>query len=282
MRRRIVAALLLAAAAGAGGASQAALEQLRAQRDPGWKLTYLPSGKYLKVASLGFAPLLADLIYLWSIQYYGSFHGSVRYDMVEHVYVDVVGQLDPGYLEAYTLAALILTVEARAPERALKVLETGMERNPDNWVLPFEAGFIAFNSLRDYERAQRYYERSAAMPSAHPTARRFAAEMFNKLGDKRTAYQKWVEIYESAEDDFVRDVAYSHVHDLKIEIDLETLRGALGEFRRKRGAWPQSLTGLVAAGLIPQVPVDPDGAAYAYDAGRGEVRTQSPYRLRRR
>jgi tetratricopeptide (TPR) repeat protein len=281
-RGRTLTAGALAAAMVLTALAQAALERGRGGAGPAWDLLYLPNGRYLKAASLGYAPLLADLIYLWSIQYYGMYDPSVRYDMVEHIYVNVIGELDPRYRDAYTLASLILIAEGKSPERAIRVLEAGMERSPDDWLLPFEAGFIAFNSLRDYERAARFFEASAARPGAHPTARRFHAEMFNKMGDKRTSYEKWRNIYETAEDDFVRDIAYSHVHDLRIEIDLQDLRDGVWEYRERHGRWPASLEALAAEEILPSVPLDPDGKPYLYDPASGEVKSQSTYRLWRR
>jgi tetratricopeptide (TPR) repeat protein len=282
MRRRALVALALLGGAGAAAGSQIGLERLQAGRGAGWRLMYLPNGRYLKIASLGFAPVVADLIYLWSIQYYGSYDPSVRYDIVEHVYVNVIGELDPRYTDAYTLASLILTTEAGAPERALKVLDVGMERNPDNWLMPYEAGFIAFNSLHDYGRAAGYYARCAAIPGAHPVARRFMAEMYNKKGDKSTSFEKWREIYETAEDDFVRDVAFSHMHDLRIELDLEALRQAVSAYGERHGSHPPGLEAVVREGLLSALPADPEGNPYTYDPRTGEVRAQSRFRLWRR
>jgi len=281
-RRRAIVALLALGAFGAAAASQAALERRQAGRDSAWQILYLPSGRYLKVSSLGFAPLLADFIYLWSIQYYGSYHASVRYDLVEKIYVDVIGELDPLYRDAYTLAALILVAEARDPERALKALEAGMERNPGDWLLPFEAGFIAFNSLRDYERAAAYYARAMVLPDAPPFTRRLHAEMYNKMGDKETSYARWREVYEGAVDESVRQIAYSHVHDLEIEIELALLREKVWEYRQRHAAWPARLQALVREGLLAALPLDPEGLPYLYEATTGDVRSQSKFRLWRR
>jgi tetratricopeptide (TPR) repeat protein len=281
-RGRTLTAAALVAAAALAALSQMALERGRRWRSPAWDLLYLPNGRYLKFASIGYAPLLADFIYLWSIQYYGMYDPRVRYDLVEHIYVNVVGELDPRYRDAYTLASLILIAEGKSPERAIRALEAGMERSPDDWLLPFEAGFIAFDSLRDYDRAARFFEASASRPGAHPMARRFHAEMFNKLGDKRASYEKWRNIHETAEDDFVRDIAFSHSHDLRIEIDLDDLRAAVWEYRERRGRWPAALQALVEEGLLTAVPIDPDGKPYLYDPASGEVKSQSTYRLWRR
>ena len=282
MLRRALVALLVAGAVGLAAVSQTALERRRAGRDEGWSLLYLPSGRYLRASSLGFAPVVADLIYLWSIQYYGSEDSAIRYDLVERIYVDVIGELDPRYRDAYTLASLILSVEVRDPERALRVLDTAMQRNPDDWLYPFEAGFIAFNQLRDYERAAGYYGRAAGLPGAPAFTRRVHAEMFNRAGDKRSSYVRWLEVYEGAEDETIRNLAWSHVHDLKIELDLTQLRELVGEYRDSRGAWPPSLTSLIAIGRITSLPVDPEGLPYLYDPATGKVRAQSKWRMFRR
>ena len=78
-------------------------------------LLYLPSGKYLKVAALGFDGLLADLLYLWSIQYYGNYDIKDRYTYLERIYDQVITELDPHYLDPYLVGALIMTAEARNP-----------------------------------------------------------------------------------------------------------------------------------------------------------------------
>ena len=82
-------------------------------------LLYLPSGKYLKVAALGFDGLLADLLYLWSIQFYGSYDIKDRYTYLERIYDQVITELDPHYLDPYLVGALIMTAEARNPTRGL-------------------------------------------------------------------------------------------------------------------------------------------------------------------
>ncbi|MEE9218965.1 MAG: hypothetical protein V3U98_07845 [Acidobacteriota bacterium] len=277
-----MAALSVVVALAAGAYAQLGLERLQSGRDIGRQLIYLPNGRYLRVASLGFAPVLADLIYLWSIQYYAAYDRTVRYDIVEHIYVHVIGELDPHYTDAYLLASLILSVEARDPERALYVLDVGIERNPGNWLLPFEAGFVAFSMLQDYERAGEYYRRCAAIPGSPAVARRFHAEMYNRMGDKRTSYAKWREVYETAEDEFVREVAYSHVHDLHIEIDLETLQVEVEKYRELHGRYPEGLEALVREGQMAELLLNPEGHSYAYDPATGEVGSKSKFRLWRR
>ena len=45
---------------------------------------------------------------------------------------------------------------------------------------------------------------------------------------------------------------------------------------------PESLRALVQAGLLPDIPLDPDGKPYVLDAETGEPLSTTPFRLRRR
>ncbi len=75
--RRWLAAMLVPAALLGTAVSARALERLAPAENRAEQLLYLPNGKHLRLVSLGHAPLLADLIYLWAIQYYSVLrHGG--------------------------------------------------------------------------------------------------------------------------------------------------------------------------------------------------------------
>ncbi len=251
------------------------LERLDAGRPAVDHLLYLPSGNLLKAWSLGHDETFADLIYLWSIQFYGYYHGGERYDKLMQIYDRVVTELDPRFRDAYLLGSLILALEARRPEDALHLLDKGIRNNPDDWMLAFEAGFIAFDSLRDYRRAADYFQISMERPGAHPAVRRFRAAMFDRMGDRRTSLDLWLEILATADSDYVRSVAQKHVHDLTIDYHVEVLQDAVVAFGERTGSYPSDLRVLVSEGLLRQIPVDPDGKPYTYDAKTGEVRSVS-------
>lgn len=266
-RRYAAAALLLFVAAGLLSRHEAARTASAAHTTP---LMYLPSGRYLRVASLGFDAILADVLFLWSIQYYSNYAIADRYDYLERIYTDVITELDPHYLDPYLVGAMIMTSEARRPEAALRLLDKGIRSNPGDWILPFEAGYTCYQDLKDYARAAGYFEIAAKHPDAHPAVRRFHAEMFNRAGDPRAALEEWSEIWETATDPYVRGVAWNHVHDLKVEVDLADLTAAIAEYRATHGRPPARLEALVAAGIVSALPVDPEGGAYAYAPGTGE------------
>jgi tetratricopeptide (TPR) repeat protein len=250
---------------------QGRIEARAAERPAASPLLYLPSGRYLGFVALGFDGILADLIYLWSIQYYGNYAIQDRYDYLDHIYGQVITELDPRYLDPYLVGALIMDVEAGRPDMALRLLDKGIAANPDTWVLAFEAGFLCYQRLGDYERARAYFERALRAPDVHPLVRRMHAAMIARSGDTRTALREWAEIWNTSEDPYVRTVAAKHVHDLKVEIDLQDLRAALAAWRSRHGRWPRRLEQLVAAGLLARLPRDPEDRGYRYDPATGEA-----------
>jgi len=271
--------LLVLLSAATVAVSSSRLEKARESTRLAAQVLYLPSGKYLQVASLGFSSLLADIIYIWSIQYYGNFDAEDRFQYLEHIYGNVISELDPHYIDPYLIGSIIMNVEAKDPEMSLRLLDKGAAANPGEWIFPFEAGFTCYHDLKDYPRAARYLDKAVAIPGVPNVVKRLHAEMFNKMGDKRSSLAYWREVLTQAEDDYVRDIAGRHVHDLQIEVDVEALDAAIARYREARGANPPALSALVRAGLIRRVPDDPDGNPYAYDPASGRVRSTSRFRL---
>ena len=244
-------------------------------------MLYLPSGKYLKPVSFGYHPLVADFLYLWSIQYYGDpeFHPKMEY--LKHTY-DLITELDPHYVDAYQTGALFMFYEGRNPEAGLQLLEQGIRNNPDQWILPMDAGFYCMMNLKRHDLAADYFERASKIPGTVKFAKRALASMKFKMGDRKAALMLWIEIFETAETNTVKQTAYQHAHDLRVLIDLDDLRAAISAFQQKFQRFPLNLDQLASQGFIQQVPVDPDGNPYLYDPKAGGVKYSSQLTLYKR
>jgi len=279
--RKFIVAVILVFGITLASTSEYRTERMIERKSFAYNLLYLPSGKYLKVASLGFGHLIADFIYLWSIQFYSNYSIKDRYRYLEHIYSKIIPELDPNYLDPFLIGALIMAAETKDVAMALRLLDQGIALNPDKWILAYDAGMYCFQ-MKDFRRAAYYFEKALKVPDVHPSVRRMFAGMFEKMGDKKTAYQSWKEIYDlSGDSEYARNIAWMHIHDLKIEIDLEMLNDEVKKFKTRTGRTPGRLSDLVAHGLIHDVPLDPNGKEYVYDRKEGIVRAAVPLILKR-
>jgi tetratricopeptide (TPR) repeat protein len=235
------------------------------------QIVYLPQASYLKPLSFGYASLVSDFVYIWSIQYYGdpTFHPRVQF--LPQTY-QLITDLDPHYLDAYETGALFLFYEGQNPRAALVLLDKGLANNPTEWVLPVDAGFYCVMSLHNYALSAQYFEKAVRIPDAPDFAKRMLAGVEFRKGDKRAALEMWTEVYEHADSATSKQTAYQHVHDLKILIDLEEMKKAIDAFQRDEGHYPLNLNQLASSRLIAEVPQDPEGNSYEYDVKTGKVK----------
>ena len=273
--RRGLAALLALACMATATVSGRKLDRLAAWRDPADRLLYLPNGRYLKLASLGQAQVLADLIYIWAIQFYSDYDRKDRFRYLRHVFGDVITELDPHYVDAYWIGALILIVEAQDLEGGLALFDKGIAANPENWILPYLAAWEC--ALAGFPaRAAQYFERAATIEGAPPSVRRLRAAMASRAGDLEASRALWQEILvDAGSDPTSRAIAERKVSEVSTQIELRDLRAAVARFLADNGRAPRSLAELVARGYIPRVPEGPDSAPYRYDPRTGEVQAPS-------
>ena len=281
-RKKMRASLLLAAfllATGAGfTAVKVRTDGVVRQKIPGSSIIYVPSGKFLKYATLGYNSLAADLVYIWSIQFYGDTRIADRFDYLDHIY-GIIAELDPPYIDPYEIGALIAVHEARDVSLAYRILDRGMDKNPDNWVIPLLAGHIAQMTVKDFETARRYFAAAMDLPGSPDFVRRLHANAIFRVSDYRTAWETWLDIYRTAGEDRVRRIATNHLYQVKTAIDTEALKKVIAAYRESRGRNPASLQALVAAGMLREVPMDFDGNPYLYDPETGDVKAAaSPWK----
>jgi tetratricopeptide (TPR) repeat protein len=268
---RVAAITLAAAALAASAVGSDRLDRLASDRSGSEELLYLPNGKHLRVLSLGHASLTANAVYLWAIQYYAEYRPAARGDYVEHVFGNVIAELDPRFEDPYWLGSLILIVEQHDLEAGLRLLDKGLAANPSSWHFPYLAAWEC-RRAGDLQRAIRYFEKASRVPGAPPHVRRMRAGMVARAGDLAEALQAWTEILEDPDgDEASRAIAERQVRLLRVRADLAMLAGAVEAYRTARGRLPRVLGDLVAAGILPAVPTDPDGNPYTYRPATGEV-----------
>jgi tetratricopeptide (TPR) repeat protein len=249
------------------------VERIPRKKIPGASIIYIPSGKYLKYATFGYSSLVADLIYLWSIQYYTTYTIVDRFQNLEHIF-SIIAELDPRYTDPYEIGALIAVNDAKDLKLALKILDMGLARNPDQWIFPFEAGHYA-QRAGDFDTARRYYGKTMAIPGAPEIAKRLYAAAGYRVMDLKESWETWLEVYKTAKDERTRKIAGKHLYQVKAAADMNLLREGVRRFREKYGRLPADFEELVRFGLLAALPKDLDGKDYLYNPETGEIKTPS-------
>jgi tetratricopeptide (TPR) repeat protein len=241
---------------------------------------YISSPKMVKRASLGFDGLVACIYWTRAVQYFGHRH----YDR-EHTYnelaplLEITTALDPKLFPAYQFGASFLAPAppngAGQPDRAIHLMEYGIEHNPDNWQLYYNLGFVYYTELKDYKKAAEVFARGAEVPGAHPFMRVMAAKTAEHAGDFATARMLWSAAYETSNESNIRKNAVEHLRSIQVDEDVSNLQAAVTRFGERTGRLPSSMSELAAAERLPAVPVDPDGTPYKLTP-EGRVLVQNP------
>jgi len=247
------------------------------------EVLFLSSPKVLKRASLGYDGLLADIYWTRAVQYFGNRHynNAQSYNLL-YPLLDITTHLDPQLVVAYQFGASFLAPPppngAGQPDRAIQLMEYGIQQNPDNWKLYYELGFVYYMNLHDYKKAAEAFERGSKIPNAHPFLRLLAAQMAQHAGDYETARLLWTATYQNSQDRQIRSNAVEHLRALRVEEDVTHLQEAVTRFGERTGRLPASMAELVAVEGLPGIPVDPDRRPYKLTpAGRVEVQVPDDF-----
>jgi hypothetical protein len=242
----------------------------------------LRSGAMLKVMSLEYAPLMADLYWTRVVQYYGD-KQTQRDASVELLWplLDVTTILDPHLIVAYRFGSTFLSEPpprgAGRPDLAVTLMQRGIAANPDYWRLYEDLGFIYYFGLKDYPKASAAFLEGSKNPAARVWMKALAARVLETGETRETSAFLWNEIYNSATDADVKKNALTHLQLLRAQTDCEQLDAIAAEYEKRNGRRAASLQDLINAGLLRGAPVDPLGFVYVFGAdGQAQLNPKSP------
>jgi hypothetical protein len=242
----------------------------------------LRSGPMLKMMSLEYAPLVAELYWTKVVQYYGNKHQQ-RDENLELLWplLDVTTTLDPNLLVAYTFGSTFLAEPAPRgagrPDLAIALINRGIQANPDHWRFYEDLGFIYYFEVRDYQKAAAAFLEGSKRPGALVWMKVLAARVQEQGDNPETSAFMWNELYHSSTDPQVKDNAATHLKLLQVDEDCKQLDRLAAEYEKRTGHSPGSMPELVSAGLLSRDPVDPAGFPYGFDEqGKATLNAGSP------
>ena len=241
---------------------------------------YVASPKLVRRASLGFGGLMACIYWTRVVQYFGHRHHSreLTYNQLAPL-LEITTTLDPQLFPAYQFGASFLAPAppngAGQPERAVRLMQYGIQHNPDNWHLYYDLGFIYYTELKDFQKAGEVFAQGSKVPDAHPFLKVLAATMAEHAEDFTTARLLWSAAYQSSNETNIRENALEHLRSIQVDEDVTNLQNVVTRFVQQNGRVPTSLWELVNFEGLRGVPLDPDGNPYQLSLD-GQVLVANP------
>ena len=191
--RRLALVLLVAACAAVVVAYQAT-RPAQAISNP---RVFIPSAGVYRHLSPSMRATVADVYWLFAIQYYGEHVDSDhRLDSLPAM-IDLVSELSPHFREPYFFGAFS-SIDRRDPGWGYALLQRGAQANPRDWRFPFYLGFFAYTFASDANKdrvAADWYARAARLGGGPAYLPRLAAELAQKGNDRQKAIDLWTQVY---------------------------------------------------------------------------------------
>lgn len=227
---------------------------------------YLPSGTFLKGAALGYDEMLADLLWIKAIGYFG---GQIRtdrnYTWLAHL-LDVVTTLDPLYQYPYEFGGIVLAAEVGEVDKSIALLKKGMKNvsrnDPRYWYFPFFLAYDYMYHKDDYLTAAHYLEQAVKFPQSPPYLPRLVARLYANADSPEVAVTFLQEMIKATEKQDLRDRLKERLDQVIHRANMKTLKQGVEAFYLKFQKYPASIEELVTAGILPGMPVDPRGGTY--------------------
>lgn len=233
-----------------------------------------PTGKTMRILSFGYRNVLADFLFIWSIQFYGSLTISNRADYVWTIY-DSITDLTPDYVDPYMVGSWIMALEYQQYQKAIDLLQKGSRSLKNEWIFDFESANYANLYLKNYSLAEQYYSKVMEHPNSPAMIKRLKAHMVYMRDDLNMAKQLWRDIYENAQNQMEKDSGFKHLYQIKFDEDKKFIKEKIEVYRLKFRQYPAELSQLKAIDPNIQIPRDMNGSDYLYNPQTGELTTRS-------
>ena len=239
---------------------------------------YIRSPGVARRAVLRYQGLAADVYWIRAIQHFGQEHLAppphVRTYGLLYPLLDLTTTLDPYFSIAYRFGAIFLGEPYPGgpgrPDLAIALLNKGLATQPAKWQYMQDLGFVYYWHLRDYRTAASYFERAAGIPGAPSWLRPLAAVTLAEGGHRSASRTLWQQLAQSDED-WLRDAARLRLAQLDAMDVIEALRVRVEQYRQAHPGQPVTWESLVAARLLPGIPIDSSGTPFTLDPTSGSI-----------
>ena len=217
---------------------------------------FLPSAEALKVASMGYHTITADLLWVRSVLTFSELYEGSSDDDVRWLdaMLTSIATLDPSWRTVYFHGGGMLRV-CNAIEQSDALFLRGMENLPEEPYFPFSIGMNAYLYRGDRARAAEYLTIAAKLPGAPPWYASAAAGFLDEDGGRQAAIRYLKEQLEGASEPALV-LALTRKLNLLLHDELVERIADHRASLRSRG---EDITG---PGQLEALPIDPMGGEW--------------------
>jgi hypothetical protein len=245
---------------------------------PAEQMLYVQSPEVMKRLTLSYTGLAADVYWIRAIQYFGGERKSTnphkRYELL-YPLLNIATTLDPQFNIAYRFGAIFLSEAPPGgpgrPDQAIALLEKGIAAMPEKWQYYQDLGYVHYWARHDYTAASEWFRKASEVKDAPWWLKPLAAHTLAAGGDRRTSRTLYTALAQSPENDFMQVDARRRLRQLDAMDAMDDLRARVEQFKKTGGQAPYTWQRLVAARVVPGVPLDPDGFAFEIGPYTGDV-----------
>lgn len=229
------------------------------QNRPLAPLSIIPA-RAIKLGNLGLHSATSALMWIYAIQQFGTNPEKLP------ELIKTINDLDPKFSYPYAFAALVLP-PLGFPEQAIEIAKRGIDEADSDWRIPYYLATTYHIYLKDRKNAAFYFDLAAKTTTA-PDNIKIIASKYGISGIMREQTKEiWQSIYETANDELVREGAKKHL--VQIET-LELIERAVIIYKQNFGTYPRNINELTTKKILKAIPPSPFGLEF-YLGSNGSV-----------
>ena len=220
----------------------------------------------VKAANLGLNNATADLEWLSAIQYVGGGESRTYEKLADYLFLSA--NLDQKFSYPYAFGVLMLPMFGQT-DRGLELGQLGIDNKINDWRIPYYMA-TTYHQKDDQKNAAKYFDIAANTPGAPDNIKKVAATYGTRADIREKTKQIWIGIYDTSNDEVVRERAKNYI--LHFEI-LDLLEQAAKEYYKINNKYPTTPDDLVTGRILRAIPPDPFGFVYVFDeTGRAQIK----------
>lgn len=220
--------------------------------------------KIVRSSDLGLHNAAADIAWLSAIQYFGGGESAKSEKLPDYLFL--ASDLDPKFAYPYAFGALILPSIGQA-DLGLSLAQRGLNNGVEDYRIPYYMATTYYLTKKDTVNAAKYFDLAANTPGAPDGIKKVVAAFGSQSDDRAKTKQIWTGIYETTNDEIVKERAKNYIMHLEI---LDFLDQAVARYYSLNKAYPKELNDLVIGKIVTAIPPDPFGFDFTID-GEGRI-----------